>query len=138
NLATLAAEPLSQRFSFPATTTVETVCDSGGNHTGQIVRSQEFIHGQIRLSAERLADDLFRLRVLVDNLSSLDRPGASRDQALARSLVSTHILLGADGGEFVSLLDPPERFKGHAGDCRNVGIWPVLVGDEGERDTMLA
>src|SRR5205085_10237742 len=32
----------------------------------------------------------------------------------------------------------PERFKGHAGDCRNVGIWPVLVGDEGERDTMLA
>ena len=61
-----------------------------------------------------------------------------RDQALARSLVSAHILLGAAGGQFVSLLDPPENLKEVVESCHNIGIWPVLVGAEGERDTMLA
>ena len=42
------------------------------------------------------------------------------------------------GGEFVSLTDPPEQWKTHAAACRNVGAWPVLVGEEPERDTMLS
>ena len=42
------------------------------------------------------------------------------------------------GGEFISLLDPPEPLKDAAGRCRNVGTWPVLVGDPGARDTILS
>jgi hydrogenase maturation protease len=64
--------------------------------------------------------------------------GASRDDALLRSLVSTHTILVVRGGEFISLLDPPEVWREAAAACRNVGTWPVLVGEEGDHDTMLS
>jgi hydrogenase maturation protease len=40
--------------------------------------------------------------------------------------------------EFVSLLEPPENLKDLAASCQNIGAWPVLVGAEGQRDTVLA
>jgi hydrogenase maturation protease len=57
---------------------------------------------------------------------------------LTQSLVSAHVVLGADSGDFVSLLDPPDAFREIAASCANDGVWPVLVGDEGRRDCMLA
>jgi hydrogenase maturation protease len=41
-------------------------------------------------------------------------------------------------GRFVSLLAPPEQISELAASCKNVGTWPVLVGEEGERDTLLS
>jgi hydrogenase maturation protease len=38
----------------------------------------------------------------------------------------------------VSLFDPPERWRECADACRNVGTWPVLVGAEGSKDTVLS
>src|SRR5207248_1108733 len=64
--------------------------------------------------------------------------GTSRDNALLRSLISTHTILGVHQGEFVSLLDPPDQWRDAAAGCRNVGTWPVLVGAEGARDTLLS
>jgi hydrogenase maturation protease len=61
-----------------------------------------------------------------------------RDEAMLRTLASSHAILGVRGGEFVSLLDPPEGFREAAAACRNVGTWPVLVGAEGQREMMLA
>jgi hypothetical protein len=138
NLEKLAASPFIWPFSFAANADVEVVRDASGNKVGKIVRTQEFVQGKIQISAERKPFDLFKLRVRVENLTEFNGPGDMRDQALARSLVSTHILLGVADGQFVSLLDPPEHLKDVAGSCQNVGIWPVLVGAEGERDTMLA
>ena len=34
-------------------------------------------------------------------------------------------------------LDPPESLRVVAARCRNIGGWPVLVGEEGRRDTVL-
>ena len=62
----------------------------------------------------------------------------TRDAALARSLVSAHTILEVRDGEFVSLIDPPEAYRDFASACQNVGTWPVLVGEEGQRDTMLS
>jgi hydrogenase maturation protease len=62
----------------------------------------------------------------------------SREHALARSLVSTHTILEVRDGEFVSLVDPPEAYRAFAAKCQNVGTWPILVGAEGERETMLS
>jgi hypothetical protein len=138
NLDTLVAGPLTRPFSFPTKREVEVVRDANGRIVGEIVRSQEFVQGTVQITAERTKDDLFKLKVLVENLTAFDGPGDSRDDALARSLVSAHILLGVTKGQFVSLLDPPENLKDTASGCQNVGIWPVLVGTEGERDTMLA
>jgi hypothetical protein len=61
----------------------------------------------------------------------------SRDQILPYSLVAAHVILSASEGEFISLLDPPNRFREAASRCRNQGMWPVLVGPEGDRSTML-
>jgi hydrogenase maturation protease len=62
----------------------------------------------------------------------------SRGEALMRSLISTHTILGVRPGEFVSLLDPPEAFREAAAGCRNIGTWPALVWEEGERDGLLS
>jgi hypothetical protein len=48
------------------------------------------------------------------------------------------MVLHADGAEFVSLTDPPARLAEEAAACRNAGTWPVLVGEEGERHTVLS
>jgi hydrogenase maturation protease len=55
-----------------------------------------------------------------------------------RSLVSAHLLSGVEEGQFVSLLDPPSALRQLTDACRNQGVFPVLVGEEGHRDTMLA
>jgi hydrogenase maturation protease len=36
------------------------------------------------------------------------------------------------------LLEPPDPFAPFVAGCQNRGVWPVLVGDESERDLMLA
>ena len=35
-------------------------------------------------------------------------------------------------------MDPPEHWREAAAGCRNVGTWPVLVGEEEQKDTMLS
>ncbi len=56
-----------------------------------------------------VAEHLSRLRVRIENRVSLNASqNLDRDEALMRSLVSTHTILEVDHGEFVSLLDPPE------------------------------
>jgi hydrogenase maturation protease len=82
-------------------------------------------------------DQLLKVQVRVNNLTPFDGH-TSRDEALAQSLVSAHVLLGVADGQFVSLLEPPENLNELASSCQNVGAWPVLVGNAGERDTMLA
>ncbi len=56
---------------------------------------------------------------------------------LLRSLVSAHSILQNTGGEFISLLDPPEPLKDAAGACQNAGAFPVLAGDEAARSLLL-
>jgi hypothetical protein len=62
---------------------------------------------------------------------------ARRDEALPRSLVSAHILFGINAGEFVSMLDPQEDLREAVAECRNEGVFPVLVGTEPDRRMML-
>jgi len=93
---------------------------------------QAAVAGALEISAAKPAADLFRLTLRVRNEGTCD-PAASRDVALLHALVSTHLVLGIDGGEFVSLIDPPEDARAAAEACCNRGVFPVLVGS----DTML-
>jgi hydrogenase maturation protease len=138
-LADLEASPRAIRFAFPYSRALEIVPDSNGNLVGVIVREQQAIEGAVEVSAERVADRLFRVTVKVLNQTPLEQDGLlSRDQAQLRSLASTHTVLGIRQGQFVSLLDPPEICRALASTCQNLGTWPVLVGEEGDRDTMLS
>lgn len=99
---------------------------------------QEAVEGIVSVTARGASEEVFKLSVDVRNTTALAVPIPGRHAALMRSLVSTHAILGVNGGEFVSLLEPPDEWKELAASCENVGVWPVLVGDPGDRDTMLA
>ena len=88
----------------------------------------------IEISSERLGDSLRRIKVGVRN----ETPAAPGEDEARRSLLSTHTILTVHHGAFLSLIDPPEQYRDAAQACRNTGTWPVLVGAQGERDTMLS
>jgi len=90
----------------------------------------------VEIEGTRLADNLYKLSVSISNTTVL--AGSTREQALMQSLVSTHTILGIEGGEFISLLDPPDELRVAAAACANRGTWPVLAGEEGHRDAMLS
>jgi hypothetical protein len=140
NLDALTAAPLEWKFAFPAKEQTEPLRSATDQIVGLIARKQESLQGTVDIEAQHVSPELFRVQVRVKNLTSLENEGGhiSRDAALTRSLVSAHILLGSLDGQFVSLLEPPENLKDFAANCRNMGVWPVLVGAVGERDTMLA
>lgn len=87
----------------------------------------------VTTSSEELRAGLRRVTVLVRN-ETAPVPGDDT----RRSMLSTHTIVTARGGAFISLMDPPAAYRAAAQGCRNVGTWPVLVGAEGERDTMLS
>jgi hypothetical protein len=100
------------------------------------------IEGSLELSAQTLegdAEGLFQVAVQATNRTPLDHANdLSRDKVLPYSLAAAHTILKVREGEFVSLLDPPDSYKAAAARCHNVGTWPVLVGEYGERSTMLS
>lgn len=94
--------------------------------------------GVLTIGAEILEGRLCRLRLELQNVSPLPSDErAKRDEALQQSFVSTHILIGITSGEFVSLLDPGEAYKEFSATCRNVGVFPVLAGEEPDKNVML-
>jgi hypothetical protein len=97
------------------------------------------LEGELELGALQLEESLFKVTLNIRNVARLEAANTlTRDQVLLRSLVSVHSILHAVGGEFVSSFDPPEHLKPAAAGCQNTGAWPVLAGDEGQRDLMLS
>jgi len=126
-LADLLSHRRLHTFSYPAS------CDTDG----ETVRVREPIEGAVEVEAEKLRQDLFKIRIRVFNTAWFPDE-MNRDAALMRSLVSAHTILELQGAEFISLLDPPEEFRDAAAQCKNSGTWPVLAGEAGARDTMLS
>jgi hydrogenase maturation protease len=128
-------------FSFPSSRAIEVLRDeqSSGRVVGVICRRQQSIEGEVEIKAERAVEGVFKITVSILNRTPFeDAEQQSRDEALMRSMVSTHTILGAHEGEFISLLDPPEIALEAAALCHNTGTYPVLVGEEGARDCMLS
>lgn len=139
HLADLLDSPVRQLFAFPSAHELEPVKDSARPNAEFVVRTREEISGCIELSAEQCGTGLFRVTVLISNLTALEnRQCPSREPVLSKSLLSTHTVLGVTDGEFLSLIDPPTGLKEIALECKNVGTWPVLAGEEGCKDAMLS
>ncbi|HEV2770595.1 MAG TPA: hypothetical protein VGV40_10465 [Solirubrobacteraceae bacterium] len=103
---------------------------------GRIVRTWQALEGRLEVGRERLRPGLWRLSVRLENTAAW--AGEDRPATLRRSLCSSHAVLRARGGAFVSLTDPPEELRAEAQACVHDGVWPILVGEEGRRDTLLA
>ncbi len=137
SVAQINAQPVRKKFSFPSQRRVESLRDAGGEVAGVIIRQQRHMNGEVEVAAGKERDGCFKLAVRLLNSTSI--PGReTREEALMHSMVSAHTILSVEGGEFVSLLDPPEAFKDIVAACRNVGTYPVLAGEEGERNMMLS
>jgi hydrogenase maturation protease len=101
--------------------------------------AEGLLEGEAEVLAKPLDGGLFKVTLYVRNLTGLKNAAQrSRDEVLLRSMVSVHSILQATSGEFVSLLDPPEQFSRAVRECKSQGAWPVLAGDEGQRDLILA
>ncbi|MGW3267800.1 hypothetical protein [Streptomyces sp. NPDC001056] len=95
---------------------------------GRIVRRHRELRATTTVAAEPLAPGLYRLRVRTENTGAPGDPEASRNEALRDALIATHTLVGGEGVEFVSLIDPPSGLAEQARDCRNAFTFPVLGG----------
>ncbi len=132
----IAGPPARVPIAIAAGERDEALAHTDGEPAGSIVRGWRELRGTVEVDAERLGEGLWRLRMLVAN----DAPwrGEPRVEALERTFCSTHAVLRARSGEFVSLTDPPKDLRKEAVDCRNEGAWPVLVGEPPDRSTLLA
>lgn len=139
NLAALATHPTQWPFRLSAAQEPEAIRNQDGEIGGIILRDKATISGTIRLSAQSLQPGLFKLTVLISNETRPAAPAPlGRDVALSHALVSAHTILETRGGQFVSLVDPPELRVADARSCLNLGTWPILVGEKGQRETMLS
>jgi len=139
NVEALVSTPKVHAFTFPAQKQFEPLIDSRGQMVGILEREGNAIAGEVEVSAAQHDHGSFTVSVQVrNNTPFIVATKASREEALLSSLVSTHTVLGVYDGTFVSLLAPPENLSELAATCKNVGTWPVLVGEEGQCGTILS
>jgi hypothetical protein len=125
------------QFSFPGTGKSESLRDSERDIAGVISRTQHGVTGTVSALSENLREGVFKLTVDIANTTMLPFDAHDRESAVLRSLLSAHTILTATGAEFVSLLDPPADLAGLVNQCKSVGNFPVLVGEQNEREMML-
>ncbi|MFH7596830.1 hypothetical protein WDV06_17270 [Streptomyces racemochromogenes] len=130
-------------FTRPAREDVEPVLDDRGRTVGRLVRRTQEVEGVVRLHAEEIDGPyrVLKLTALVENTSpwAPDEPAAAaREEALPRSLVAAHLLLGLTPGSFLSMTDPPEWARPAVAGCANLHTWPVLAGEGGGADVVLS
>jgi len=150
-LGNLQGSPLTVPFSFASGRTVAPI-HANGDIVGIVARHNQPASGVLSIEVEeqtgsRYGDDareaagkpayrsLCKMRICLSNDGKLD--SADREHALRQSLLSAHLVIAIENGEFISLLDPEDEFRSAAAACSNIGCWPVLVGANGERGTML-
>jgi hypothetical protein len=109
----------------------------GGRVVAMLKRTQEELSGTVSLSPERIGNGMLKLTIEVTNETRSSRSAPDRNSALLRSLLSAHTILAVNGAEFISLLDPPKHLRDAVSGCKNLGNFPVLVGDAEKRDMML-
>jgi len=107
---------------------------------GYAVRRREPLAGLVSVRAFPLEGpwQAVRLRVRVENRTAVEPVPPRRDDALPTALVAAHVIMTATGGEFISMIDPPEWAKTAVAECENIGGWPVLADPDGGRDIVLS
>jgi hypothetical protein len=128
------------RIDSARTLRVEPLPSEPGAPAARFVRESAPRAGRLVWSAERHSAPRphWRVRVRCENETPGADPAAPRDVALRSALVGLHLLFEAEGGEFVSLADPPDWARDAASACENARSWPVLAGAEGDRALLLA
>jgi hypothetical protein len=100
---------------------------------GRLVRRREELRGELTVLAEP-DDGLLRISLVARNVGAAS---ADKDEAIAASLIGTHVILEVEDGDFVSLLEPPPSAVDAVARCRQHRCFPVLAGPPGEKGVVL-
>jgi hypothetical protein len=113
---------------------------AGDAGAGYAVRRREPLAGVVSVRAFPLEGPwpAVRLQVRVENRTAVEPVPERRNDALPTALVAAHVIMTATGGEFISMIDPPEWAKTAVAECENIGGWPVLADPDGGRDIVLS
>jgi hypothetical protein len=111
----------------PAATEIEAV------DGGRLVRDRQEVRGELTVSSEP-DGDLRRVSVRVSNVGA---PTTDKADAIARSMIGTHVIVEVVGGQFVSLLEPPPAAADAVSRCSQHRCFPVLAGPPGTQDMLL-
>jgi hypothetical protein len=136
-LTTLLADGYQEEFRFEGGEETEPIVDPDGAVAGRLVRRRSTVEGVVRVSARPAPGPgpLATVTVTVQNITPWSGGDSRRHEIMARSLVAVHTMLAVDAGLFLSLLDPPEKARTAAAECRSDGAFPVLIGSD---DVVLA
>ncbi|MDB5835391.1 MAG: hypothetical protein JWR14_5221 [Caballeronia sp.] len=138
-LGELCIEGLRLPFSLVGSRAVEPLMETDGLVRGALVRTRAAIVGRVECCAMRIDERTFRLTVRIVNVTPVDEPQRlNRDAASSFALLSCHAVLAVEGAAFVSSIEPPDELAEAVAGCKNIGLWPVLVGSGERHDTMLA
>jgi hypothetical protein len=135
-LSELLGSPKQVEIDVSGGSKEEPLAEPAGGVAGALVRSWRPLRGAVEVGAERVRKGAFRATVRITNATPWG--GEDRESTLRQTFISTHTTLRVEGGGFVSLMDPPEELTEAAEGCENLKTWPVLVGEEGDRSTMLS
>ncbi len=100
---------------------------------GRLVRTRHELRGAVSVELHH-DDGLCRVDLTVSNTTD---PAADPAEAIAGSMIGTHVIAAISGGAFVSLLEPPPDASAAAARCRHHRCFPVLAGAPGEHDLLL-
>jgi hypothetical protein len=133
----LTSAQFETSFVYPNRRDIEPI-ESGGEIKAVLVRERQSIQGFVRIAARPVGIDLSILTVQIEN-TSIPPPDLpiNGDSGALLNLLSTHTILNAQHGGFVSSIDPPETCRAAAAQVNNDGAWPVLVGEQRQRTMML-
>ena len=128
--------PLDIELELPQTLPIEVGAgtDIEAVDGGRLVRTRRALHAQLEIATE-LDDGLVRLTMTVHNTAA---PADDKDEAIALSLIGTHLVAEVTDGDFVSLLEPPASADSAVARCRQHRCFPVLAGPPGDHALVLA
>lgn len=107
-----------------------------GRVAGALAWRWEPLHATVEAWIEETTPGLRHVCVCIAN--RLEWDGDAPGRTLRRAFYSPRVVLHSSDGAFASLADPPPHLREESTACRNEGLWPVPVGEAGDRHTILA
>lgn len=102
-------------------------------------QGDENLCAEITFAIEKLGDKLCKITLRNQNVTAMNTAKfSSREAALSSGMLSVHSILTVENGAWISLLEPPDELQEIAASCENIGVWPVLAGNESQNNTMLS
>ncbi|MEU4340545.1 hypothetical protein AB0H00_04610 [Nocardia sp. NPDC023852] len=129
----LTPAKFSQLLSVPGWTDTEEITDESGRSVGTLVRTRLPLAGRFDLTIDR-DDRYLRFTITVRNVGA---PAADKQDAIARSLIGTHVIAEIAGAQFISLIDPPPDAEAAVERCDRHRCFPVLAGPPGDHSLLL-